>query len=379
MFSTSSGGVSDRHVSPCVRPGKVAGVWSLDPWVFPLTDAVTLAELGWSNFFLSQVDVDDLHDLTPARIAGVGRDRVFALSEDGLLELTLDPGMSTGEIAVGDWVLADEERHRLVQLLDRRTSFERGTEYHQGTRQLIAANLDTLFITSSCNADFNPARLERYLALAHDAGAVPVILLTKADQAEDPAAYVDQAKALGRGLDAIALDAKFGEVRDVLAPWTGAGQTVALAGSSGVGKTTIANKLTGGAAATRDVRADDAKGRHTTTARSIHRIAGGGWLIDTPGMRGLGVADVSFGIEQTFSEITELADRCKFRNCAHESEPGCAVQAAVAAGDIDPDRLTRYKKLKHEDAVATQTIAQARDRARKFGKVVKSAVKAKKR
>jgi ribosome biogenesis GTPase len=191
--------------------------------------------------------------------------------------------------------------------------------------------------------------------------------------------YGDMDPNKAKEMDAIALDAKFGEVRDVLAPWTGAGQTVALAGSSGVGKTTIANKLTGGAAATRDVRADDAKGRHTTTARSIHRIAGGGWLIDTPGMRGLGVADVSFGIEQTFSEITELADRCKFRNCAHESEPGCAVQAAVAAGDIDPDRLTRYKKLKHEDAVATQTIAQARDRARKFGKVVKSAVKAKKR
>ncbi|MCA1776351.1 MAG: ribosome small subunit-dependent GTPase A [Loktanella sp.] len=344
-----------------------------------MTDAVTLAELGWADFFASQVDGADLNQLTPARIAGVERDRVFALSESGLLELTLDPGMSTGEIAVGDWVLADQDRHRLAELLERRTSFERGTEYHQGARQLIAANLDTLFITSSCNADFNPARLERYLALAHDAGAVPVILLTKADQADDPASYVDQARALGRGLDALALDAKYGEVRDVLAPWTGAGQTVALAGSSGVGKTTIANKLTGGAAATQDIRADDAKGRHTTSARSIHRIAGGGWLIDTPGMRGLGVADVSFGIAQTFPEISELAEHCKFRNCLHDSEPGCAVQAAVAAGGIDPDRLTRYKKLKHEDEIATQTIAQARDRAKKFGKVVKSAKKSKRR
>jgi len=234
-------------------------------------------------------------------------------------------------------------------------------------------------VATSCNADFNVARLERYLALAHDAEVTPVILLTKADQAEDPAYYEDAARALGRDLEVIAFNAKGGTVMDVLAPWCGTGQTVALAGSSGVGKTTIANALTGGEADTQGIREDDARGRHTTTGRSLHRIPLGGWLIDTPGMRGLGVAEVSAGIDATFPEISELVDHCKFRDCAHETEPGCAVQAALAAGDINPDRLQRYKKLKREDALATENIAQARDRQKKFTKKVKTAMARKKR
>jgi len=338
---------------------------------------LTRDALGWSPFYMSQLELEELETLIPARIATVHRDRVMGFSEIGTLELTLDPGITTAAVGVGDWVLCAPDQHRLVRVLDRQTELTRGTEYHTGEKQLIAANLDTLFITSSCNNDFNPARLERYLALAHDAMITPVIVLTKADQCDDPDAYVDQARLLGRDLEVIAMDAKNDDVPALLAPWCGKGQTVALAGSSGVGKTTLANALTGGNAATQDIREDDARGRHTTTGRSLHAMRTGGWLIDTPGMRGLGVAEVAFGIDATFPEISEIAETCKFRDCDHETEPGCAVQAAIEKGEIDPDRLKRFKKLKRENEQATQTIAQARDRSRKLGKMYRSAIKKK--
>ncbi len=340
---------------------------------------LTRAALGWSPFYMSQLEIEELDTLTPARIATVHRDRVVGFSEIGPLELTLDPGITTAAVGVGDWVLCAVAQHRLVRVLDRQTELTRGTEYHTGEKQLIAANLDTLFITSSCNNDFNPARLERYLALAHDAMITPVIVLTKADQTDDPDTYIDQARALGRNLEVITMDAKHDDVAALLAPWCGKGQTVALAGSSGVGKTTIANALTGGDAATQAIREDDARGRHTTTGRSLHQMGSGGWLIDTPGMRGLGVAEVAYGIDATFPEISELAARCKFRDCEHETEPGCAVQAAIATGAVDPERLKRFKKLKRENQQATETIAQARDRSRKLGKMYRSAVKKKDR
>ncbi len=343
-----------------------------------MTD-LTRDALGWSPFFMSQLDLEELETLTPARIATVHRDRVVGFSDIGTLELTLDPGITTAAVAVGDWVLCAPEQHRLTRVLERKTELTRGTEYHTSDKQLIAANLDTLFITSSCNNDFNVARLERYLALAHDAMITPVIVLTKADQTDDPDTYVDQARALGRNLEVIACNAKADDIAALLAPWCGKGQTVALAGSSGVGKTTIANALTGGNALTQDIREDDARGRHTTTGRSLHRMGSGGWLIDTPGMRGLGVAEVAYGIDATFPEITEQATKCKFRDCAHETEPGCAVQAGIAAGEIDPERLRRFRKLKRENEQATETIAQARDRSRKFGKMYRSAIQKKDR
>jgi ribosome biogenesis GTPase len=338
---------------------------------------LTRSDLGWSPFYMSGLDLEELEVLTPARIATVHRDRVVGFSEIGTLELTLDPGLTTAAVAVGDWVLCAPDQHRLIRVIDRKTELTRGTEYHTGDKQLIAANLDTLFITSSCNNDFNVARLERYLALAHDAMITPVIVLTKADQTDNPDAYVDQARSLGRHLEVIACDAKTEDISALLAPWCGNGQTVALAGSSGVGKTTLANALTGGNAMTQDIREDDARGRHTTTGRSLHQMIGGGWLIDTPGMRGLGLAEVAFGIDATFPEISERALNCKFRDCAHESEPGCQVQAGITSGDIDPDRLQRFRKLKLENQHATATIAQARDRSRKTGKMIRAALKKK--
>ena len=344
-----------------------------------MTSELTRADLGWSAFYTSQLEVEEFEAATPARVSAVHRTQIAALTETGPISLSLDPGMSSGEIAVGDWVLCDPEAARMIRRLDRQSTLQRGSDYHYGERQLIAANIDTLFITASCNADFNVARLERYLALAHDAEITPVIILTKADQTDDTESYTAQAEALGRDLSVVTLDALHGDVAGVLVPWIGTGQTVALAGSSGVGKTTLANALTGDNAATQGIREDDARGRHTTTRRSLHRLPSGGWLIDTPGMRGLGVADVVAGINATFPEISLIEENCKFRDCKHEGEPNCAVQAAVAAGDVDPERLKRFQKLIREDDHATMTLVQAREKSRKTGKMIKAAMKRKKR
>ncbi len=344
-----------------------------------MTHPLTLADLGWSAHFQSQLDIDEVTTTTPARVRGVHRTQISVLTVDGIIDLTLDPGMSTAEIAIGDWVLCDPRSARMIRRLERTSTLQRGSDYAHGERQLIAANVDTLFITTSCNADFNVARLERYLALAYDADVTPVILLTKADKTDDADNYIAQAQALGRDLEVVALNSKQVAKTGVLAPWTGKGQTIALVGSSGVGKTTLTNALTGEAGLTQGIREDDARGRHTTTGRSLHQLPSGGWLIDTPGMRGLGVADVVAGINATFPEISELEDQCKFRDCKHEGEPGCAVLAAIERGDVSADRLKRFQKLRREDALATETIAQSRERYRKLGKMYRSAQSRKKR
>jgi ribosome biogenesis GTPase len=328
---------------------------------------------------MSQLEIEEIEEATPARVNAVHRTQISVLTVDGVVLLALDPGMSTAEVTVGDWVICNPTEARMIRRLDRQSSLQRGSDYVHGERQLIAANIDTIFITTSCNDDFNVARLERYLALAHDAEITPVILLTKSDKAEEPKSYVAQAQALGQDLAVVALDSREVTETGLLDEWCGVGQTVALAGSSGVGKTTITNALTGEAGATQGIREDDARGRHTTTRRSLHRLPSGGWLIDTPGMRGLGVADVVAGINATFPEISLIEENCKFRDCKHEGEPNCAVQAAVAAGDVDPERLKRFQKLIREDDHATMTLVQAREKSRKTGKMIKTAMKRKKR
>ena len=321
-------------------------------------DPTLMTALGWSAFFADQVTGDEAQ-LVPMRIATVHRARLTAEFLQGQVRLILPAHANTADYAVGDWVLTEPETHALIRRLDRRTLLRRRVEGGRAP-QLIAANVDTLFIVSSCNDDLNAARLERYLALANEAGTTPVIVLTKADQVEDVAPYRAIAAGLQRGLDVVTLNANSPEAAQALAPWCGEGQTVALVGSSGVGKSSLLNTLADKAPedeqATGAIRESDAKGRHTTTSRSLHRIAGGGWVIDTPGIRTLHVSDIGAGLDVLFAEIGELAPDCRFRDCTHNHEPGCAVRAAVAAGALDPARLERWRKLTDENRANTPVM-----------------------
>ncbi len=326
-----------------------------------------LADLGWTADLMRQLELDEIGTTEPGRVTGVHRNRLETLTAEGARDLIPASDLNTGDVAVGDWVLA--RGMVALRVLDRRTELQRKAAGTGMARQLIAANVDTALIVSSCNADFNVGRLERYLVLCASSGIEPVLILTKADTASDPDDFVAKGRALQRGLAVVALNAKAGQVRHELAEWCRKGRTVVLLGSSGVGKTTLSNALTGGNAAVQDIREGDAKGRHTTTARSLVAMAEGGWLIDTPGVRELQLTDVSDGIDALFDDLTALALTCRFTNCAHEVEPGCAVQAAIAAGDLEPDRLSRWQKLLREDRFNSESIHQAHQRARNFGKM----------
>lgn len=328
----------------------------IDPGLAPLET------LGWSTFFAEQVQPEE-GGLMPVRIATVHRSRLTGISPSGPLRLELPANMRTTDFAVGDWVLVHEGDATVVRMLERKSLLRRRTEGSR-TPQLISANVDTLFIVTSCNDDFNPARLERYLALANEAGTRPLIVLTKTDQTDEAERFRAEASALQRELDVVTLNATTPEAALALAPWCGVGETVALVGSSGVGKSTLLNTLAAKQGEDRQltagIREDDAKGRHTTTSRSLHSIAGRGWVIDTPGMRTLHISDAAAGLETLFAEITELAPHCRFGNCTHTHEPGCAVLAAVANGTLDIARLERWRKLHAENEINTPVLTGPR-------------------
>ncbi|MDQ1849147.1 ribosome small subunit-dependent GTPase A [Gemmobacter fulvus] len=336
----------------------------------------TLADLGWRSFFADQLEVAERDTALIGRVNAVHRSRlhVIGVGLDVMIPHYATPDGDATEVATtGDWLLLDPDTQLAQRLLRRASLIKRIAPGHGSKLQLIAANIDTLFIVTSCNQDFNVARLERYLTLAHEAEITPVIVLTKSDLAADRAAFRQGAADLLPGLEVVILDARVPQDVAQLVPWCGRGQTVAFVGSSGVGKSTLINTLTGSdRIATQGLREDDAKGRHTTSVRQLHRLPSGGYLMDTPGMRELQLTEVQQGIEDVFSDISDLSRTCRFHDCQHESEPGCAVRAAIAAGEIDEERFQRWKKLVAEDAANTKSLTDRHIKNRSFGRMVKA-------
>ena len=332
--------------------------------------ATSLAQLGWRPFFGAQAAADP--DAVPARILAVHRGLVEVAGE-GFTASVAVSGQAAGlALTVGDWVWLDKDRSRVVERLQRFGEFRRVAAGSDSTIQHLAANVDTLFIVTSANRDFNVARLERYLSLASEGGAFPVVVVTKADLVADVGSFRREAEALKPGLLVETVDARREESVAGLESWCGEGQTVALVGSSGVGKSTLVNTLTSSALATGSVREDDQRGRHTTTGRSMHALPAGGWLIDTPGMRELKLVEAEEGLADVFAEIEALAARCRFSDCEHGKEPGCAVAAAIETGELDADRLRRYRKLLAENRRHSESVSMRRARERSQGKLYKS-------
>lgn len=345
------------------------------------SNPITLAELGWRPFFQQQLDLNEFETTTPVRVVAVHRNRLHVVGEH--LDLTVPPisGADAEDTAtIGDWLLLDPDVPRVLRRLDRLSLFKRKAPGTGRSVQLIAANVDTLMIVSSCNQDFNIARLERYLALAQTTDVTPVVLLTKADQSDAPDEYRRQAEALMPLLCVETLDATDADQVKALLPWCGPGQTVAFVGSSGVGKSTLTNSLLGQSdIATQEIREDDAKGRHTTTHRALYPLPSGGWVLDTPGMRELQLTESAEGVAAVFEDIEELSMNCRFQNCVHETEPGCAVLQAIATGELDANRLHRWRKLLAENKRNSQSIAEARAKDKAFGKMIKGILKDKKK
>ena len=341
----------------------------------PTQQLTLLKSLGWQNFFAQQISIEEMAATPPVRVTEVHRSGLRVLG-DGI-DMMIPP---RADATVGDWLLLDRTLPSASRLLERKSLIKRRAAGHDRSVQLIAANIDTAFIVTSCNLDFNVARLERYVALAFDAGVTPVILLTKPDLCDDPAPYVTDAEAISTDVAVLTLNAKSDEPRSRLAPWCKPGQTIAFLGSSGVGKSTLTNALSAGeVAATQDIREDDAKGRHTTSHRQLHILPSGCAVLDTPGVRELQLTEAETGVAEVFSDLDALSLDCRFRNCSHVSEPGCAVLAALERGDIDAARLGRWRKLVAEDRHNTASLAQRRSKDKAFGKMIKQVKKLKPR
>jgi ribosome biogenesis GTPase / thiamine phosphate phosphatase len=317
-----------------------------------------LNALGWDDALAEQFQQYAPAGLIPGRIAVQHRGAYDVLTADGELRCDVpgrlyDEAASPADLpAVGDWVAVAprlEEGAGTVQaVLPRRTKFSRKTAWQASEEQVLAANVDVVLIVSSLNEDLNLRRLERYLTLAWESGARPVIVLTKADLADDVTVTVAAVESVAFGAPVHTISSLTGEGLDELRTYLAPGVTAALLGSSGVGKSTLVNTLAGeDLLETREIR-DDGKGRHTTTRRELVQLPGGALVIDTPGMRELQLWTADEGLEEAFEDVTELFAHCRFSDCAHQSEPGCAVKAALADGGLEPDRWESYLKLQRE-------------------------------
>lgn len=254
----------------------------------------------------------------------------------------------------GDWVVLREwpdGRVTAEAVLPRRTAIVRRTSDKDSSGQVLAANVDYAAVVEPMDPAPELGRIERLLALAWESGAPPLVLLTKADAVADPATVVEQAAEVAPGVRVLAVSAQRGDGLDAVRPLVASGRTLALLGPSGAGKSTLVNALAGATVmGTQTIRRADGKGRHTTTYRALVPIPGGGAVLDTPGIRAVGLLDQAAGLDTAFAEVAELAAACRFADCAHETEPGCAVRAALESGDLPPRRLESWRKLQKEIA-----------------------------
>jgi len=335
-----------------------------------------LQKLGLVPFFAQQVADTSLSKNRLGRVTAVQRSQSTVLCDSGEHAVELSPGLLQRSVVdrptVGDWVVLDASLSRIDQVLERKSLFKRVAAGKSTEIQPIAANIDTLFIVTSCNDEFKESRLERYLALCAEAGATPVIVLTKIDLTDDVDTYVRRARSVQAGVPVETVNTLDPVTLNGVRAWIDDNSTIALVGSSGVGKSTLLNALAGSLLAeTRKIREQDKKGRHTTTHRELHQLPSGGLMIDVPGMRELRVADVEQSIGVVFEDIERLATQCQFADCKHETEPGCAVLQAIEANKLDSRRLASYQKLQRESALATATLAEKRAQGRQFAKLVK--------
>jgi len=346
-----------------------------------------LDALGWTAELAEGFAAHRARGLAPARVTAEHRGAyaVRAPRSDGPVEgLAVVSGRFRHEAAgpadfpaVGDWVAIDgspaDDAATIHARLPRRTAFSRLAAGLKTEAQVVAANVDVVFVAMGLDGDFNLRRLERYLAVAWGSGASPVVLLTKADRCPDVEGHATAVLATAPGVPVLPISALSGDgLADVLA-WLGPGRTAAVIGSSGVGKSTLINVLAGhNVLATREVRAGDDRGRHTTTHRQLVALPGGGMIIDTPGMRELGLWDGGDAIGETFAEIDELAASCRFADCRHEHEPGCAVLAAIGDGRLPGERLRNRRKMEREAArTEARRTPNERAEARRFARQVR--------
>ena len=305
----------------------------------------------------------------PARVTAVHKERYEIVCDRGITHARLKTReyfVDTQDFpTAGDYVMIDYIDNgdcRILATLPRRTLFSRREPGPIPRDQAVAANFDYVFIMQSLNQDFNPKRLERYLTLSWQSGAVPVILLTKADLVEDYWDYLTQVERVAAGVNVHVVSARTGQGLPRLNAYLQPGKTVVFLGSSGVGKSSLVNALAGEEImAVKAIREDDSKGRHTTTHRQLIRLKSGVMVIDTPGMRELGMWEVSEGLADAFSDVESYLGSCRFSDCTHEKEPGCAIRAAISAGELELSRWESYRKLKEEAVDREEMLRRKRE------------------